>query len=565
MTLTIYEVIREQRRKLIARDRDALLNVTRGFAIARREISRSLLELLNEMSAATTRGEKITESWLRKANRLHTLKSQAAGAISRFSVGLELSVLNGQRAEVEQAVRDAAATYHAARSVNPRLPIEFDRLHDDAAQTMIGQLGDGSPLSRLIGQFPKQAAALAEEGLIQGIAIGRNPRDTALRLQSAMSSGGMLPTGGPDEVFESLRKIRTRSLAIARTETLRSYRSSSLATYEANSGVVTGWIWIATLDTRTCASCWAMHGTKHSATEAFGSHVNCRCSPAPDIEGVDLGIRTGEERFALLDSEKQLDVLGAKKFELYREKKIALADAVAYSEDKDWGPQRLVASADRALRNAHRRVHAVQIDLAPKGVQRKNRGKILPTHRLTALHPSLEPFAENFEVRDAERESTQRHLASLSKVPPELFSALFGKGLKRISIANRVVGDFEEFAEIRQQYLSIEGAYWHELRTVFLGGKASSASLNVSLHEVGHAAGHILELHDSAEWLAIYRAILPALSEPYTIGGPEFGTGAKEAFAEALAAFLDGRLASLSWATPEIHAYFDQILRDLAV
>lgn len=352
--MTIYEVIRDQRRKLIARDRDALLNVTRGFAIARREISVALLTVLNQMSEATQRGEKITESWLRRANRLHALKSQAAGAISRFSNGLELSVLNGQRAEVEQAVRDAAATYHAARSVNPRLPIEFDRLHDDAAQTMIGQLGDGSPLSRLIGQFPKQAAALTEEGLIQGIAIGRNPSETALRLQSAMSSGGMLPIGGPDEVLSAMRKIKTRSLAISRTETLRAYRSSSLATYEANPDVVTGWIWLATLDTRTCASCWAMHGTKHNATEVFGSHVNCRCSPAPDIEGVDLGIRTGEERFALLSTETQLEILGAKKFELYRDKKIALADAVAYQEDKDWGPQRIVASADRALRNAQK-------------------------------------------------------------------------------------------------------------------------------------------------------------------------------------------------------------------
>ena len=127
--------------------------------------------------------------------------------------------------------------------------IAFQRLPAGAVRSLIGFTGGGSPLRDLLRKIWPDVAEAVRQELVTSMALGYSPRKIASSVQRAF--GGSL----------------TRTLTIARTETIRAYRQANLEIYRQNSDVVTGWIWIAALGPRCCAACTAMHGTEHSLEE----------------------------------------------------------------------------------------------------------------------------------------------------------------------------------------------------------------------------------------------------------------------------------------------------------
>jgi len=101
------------------------------------------------------------------------------------------------------------------------------------------------------------------DALTRGLALGLGPEVIRRLIQQMM---GM---------------VLTRALRIARTEMLRAYREAARRNYQANSDVVKGWIWHSALNERTCAACWAMHGTVHRLEERLDDHVGGRCTAVP--------------------------------------------------------------------------------------------------------------------------------------------------------------------------------------------------------------------------------------------------------------------------------------------
>jgi SPP1 gp7 family putative phage head morphogenesis protein len=78
---------------------------------------------------------------------------------------------------------------------------------------------------------------------------------------------------------------RSKLVALARTEIQRVANTAALASYEANSDVVSGVQYLATLDSRTCPVCAPLHGTTYALTDADiptpPLHPRCRCFLAP--------------------------------------------------------------------------------------------------------------------------------------------------------------------------------------------------------------------------------------------------------------------------------------------
>jgi SPP1 gp7 family putative phage head morphogenesis protein len=208
----------------------------------------------------------------------------------------------------------------------------FNQLPTRAVENLVGFLGDGSPLKSLLDELAGSAGAAVALALKDGIIRGRAPEEIARDIRGGLN--GSL----------------TRARGIARNETLRAYREAAHQNYLENSGVVTGWVWTSALGPRSCAACVALSGTFHPLEERMASHVNCRCSQIPQIEGVDPKVTNGVEWFAKQPAAVQeaiLDSPGA--YEAYKSGRLSLEDFVGLKRDKRWGDSYQALSTDRAL------------------------------------------------------------------------------------------------------------------------------------------------------------------------------------------------------------------------
>jgi len=259
----------------------------------------------------------------------------------------DLAIEAVRAADWGRAHAAALGQSYAKLSVNAAAGVDlggvFNRVPVGALVDLTGQLRPASPLMSLPGL---NNAALRDIGrhMVAGMATGTHPRTVASRIVKTVD----IP----------LARART----IARTEMLRAYRTSSIATWEQNT-MVDGWTWHADLTSRTCAACWAMHGKSFPLTTPFGSHPNCRCHPVPKvlplsalgITGVDMPaevIEPGADVFARLPPREQLKILGRGKFDAYQSGAISLDDVVSARVTEEWGVTRSVGSLKAALAKA---------------------------------------------------------------------------------------------------------------------------------------------------------------------------------------------------------------------
>lgn len=139
--------------------------------------------------------------------------------------------------------------------------------------------------------------------------------------------------------------------------------------YQANSDIVKGWIWHSALDERTCAACWAMHGTEHRLDERLDDHPNGRCAMVPQTAtwaeigekyGVDLSgvpetgprIEPGVSIFDKLTPRQKILIVGQAKYEAMRQGKITLTDLVGRRRSNVWGTHRYEKSLAELNLNA---------------------------------------------------------------------------------------------------------------------------------------------------------------------------------------------------------------------
>lgn len=344
---TVFDVSAQYRRELLRLEAKATERILKAYAIAWEEIDAELQKLLTAYLSASAKGETIKRSWLDRQGRLEALRDQTARAMQRFGQQTSHIVIAGQESAIERGIRHAEGLVRTSVAGTPKASIgtSWNRVPEESLRHLVGTLSDGSPLRDVLRKFGGESAGAVETKLIEGLSMGRNPRETARRMAAAVEGAS--------------GQTRTKALTISRTETLRPYRSASLENYQANSDVVSGWMWNAALDDRTCPVCWAMHGTIHELSEEFGSHPNCRCSPVPIVKPefamTDRKVETGEERFARLPEESQLSILGPSKLAAYQAGEIRLSDLVGTRQDDRWGLIRGEVSLDRAIAGARKR------------------------------------------------------------------------------------------------------------------------------------------------------------------------------------------------------------------
>lgn len=107
----------------------------------------------------------------------------------------------------------------------------------------------------------------------------------------------------------------TRALTISRTETNEAYRAASREFY--NEADIKKYVWMSVLDVRTCSRCWFLHGKVFRINKKISAHSNCRCTLVGKLSNTK--IVSGAERFAALNDEYQRQIIGSKRWEMYKQ------------------------------------------------------------------------------------------------------------------------------------------------------------------------------------------------------------------------------------------------------
>lgn len=192
---------------------------------------------------------------------------------------------------------------------------------DPAALAALVGYVDGAAFRDRVGAFGDNAGQAVSDVILSYVAQGKNPRNIA----SVLSNWFALPYSWAENT--------------TRTVQLWSYRTANHATFAANSDVLDGWMWSATLDARTCMSCVNQHGTKHKLDEVLNDHHRGRCAPIPIVKYTTWAdnVTTGQAWFESLDENAQRQQMGNAMYEAWKSGAVTWADMSKPYNDPIYG------------------------------------------------------------------------------------------------------------------------------------------------------------------------------------------------------------------------------------
>ena len=332
----IIDMMDRWRADLLAGEQTATRRMAQAWLSVEQSLQAQLDALAFEMAA---RPGGVTMYQLRRMERFQGLMAQIQVQMNQYSAWVEQLVTERQQSAATMAVQHAEAAVQAqAFDAGTAVQAGFDRLPVSAVQYMVGSTANGSPLRDILLDAGRVGPdALAFE-LINGLALGRNPVEIARR---AMRMG--------------LGRSFSRMVLIARTETLRVYRQATLDGYRATNGLVTGYRRVASKSERTCLGCLMADGRFYELTTPFEEHPAGRCVAIPEIRGKPpTKWQTGQEWFKTLTPQKQREMMGPSRFDLWNEGLIDLDDLSEREEDPTWGGSLRPATVGTLLQKAGR-------------------------------------------------------------------------------------------------------------------------------------------------------------------------------------------------------------------
>jgi SPP1 gp7 family putative phage head morphogenesis protein len=265
-------------------------------------------------------GQEISVSKLIRNERYRRLLAQMTQQLDFYSSYAEGRIRVGQLEMIRLGIEHAVEAIKAYFVTRGRVAGAFDILPIAAIQNMVGLAGDGSPLRQLLqDSWPSAVEGLTTK-LINAIALGKNPNDTARAMRDGFGVG-----------FH-------RAINIARTEQLRVYRTAAVEEYKT-SQLVSGYKRLSARDTRVCVAClMADDGTVYDLDVVFEEHPQGRCTTVPVVIGLPVVTwQTGQSWFLAQTPDAQRSMLGAGRFDAWQNGEFELADLVRRTENEIWG------------------------------------------------------------------------------------------------------------------------------------------------------------------------------------------------------------------------------------
>jgi len=273
LTPEVLRLNEQFRAMLLANERRAADAMVRYYGTGWQKLQTDINKLAEQVNAIIESGQTPTNGMITRLEQMQVIQKQVENELNKFVQFADDTVKAQQRVAIAAAERQSYELMNASfpGMIRDNVVIDFYRLPRDSVESLVGFVQDGTPLKDLIGGYVGDAVNDFTQTLVNGLIAGQGPRETARQLRNAYGMG------------------LTKALQIARTETLRAYRTATQASYEANSDILKGWKRSAAKDDRTCMACILLDGKEYRLDEPMDDHVSGRCLCSGEMILTDKG------------------------------------------------------------------------------------------------------------------------------------------------------------------------------------------------------------------------------------------------------------------------------------
>lgn len=313
----VVTVIREYRDALAQRELAVMQDMANQWVKIEQRLDSDIVALQLTMAQKAGENRVITQQMVWREERYQILKGNLAEAVKDYNRDYLVPTISKAQGDFGlfgiQAATDAIRASFTA-SFGP----DFKVLNREAVETMVGFLGNGSPLNTLLKNDYPEALEGLTQALINGVVRGASPIQVANEMTYGMGMG------------------LDRSILIAGTEMNRTYRSAVIQEYR-ESGVVTGFRRLV-LKAGACMACLFLDGERLETKDELDDHPRGHCQAVPEVVGVGAPKwETGPEWFKGLDPAQQEEKLGPELFEKWQKEGFDLAGLVSKEHSSEWG------------------------------------------------------------------------------------------------------------------------------------------------------------------------------------------------------------------------------------
>lgn len=286
-------------------------------------------------------GEVITEQMILKMDSYNQLLSEAVDMHNKYATQVTGILHKGVQESTRLGIELAGSMMNVVSSgYQPVSDWAWQRmLNDTAVETWTAFLSEDtqSPLYELLNRDYSENMAGLSEKIALSVARGD-------------------PTSKIVDIFHHYLQVPlTRSVLIAQTEMARAYRTASIERYR-RSGVVRAMKRIAKKN-RACFACLMLDGLMIPMEEFTGElddHPRGNCGVIPVVNpNYEPTWETGKTYFLNLDQDKQIEIMGQKRYEMWRSAGGAdrlLDKLIEITHDRTWGGHPRILNLDQTSR-----------------------------------------------------------------------------------------------------------------------------------------------------------------------------------------------------------------------
>src|SRR4030095_15091755 len=155
--------------------------MARRWLAVERRLMGHIDALALSMTAIHEAGGTVSANMLMNDRRYRELLVQLQAEQAKYTVYAERTITNGQQAMAQAGISQSQA------AIAVQVSTSFNRLPVSAVEHMVGLTGAGTPLNSLLVQsWPLSAQGLTQ-ALVDGVALGYNPRKVARNMAQGMT------------------------------------------------------------------------------------------------------------------------------------------------------------------------------------------------------------------------------------------------------------------------------------------------------------------------------------------------------------------------------------------